>query len=94
MVKGLSPGRLHRTMTHGRETIPICPTWPVGRVPSLRGETVGPQPEYPWFTVTRGNLLEQGDLLRDCPRFVLPSTLAQTNNGVGERGVVDAVVLT
>jgi len=55
---------------------------------------VDQHPEYPWFTVTRGDLLEQGDLLRDCPRFVLPSTLAQTNNGVGERGVVDAVVLT
>jgi hypothetical protein len=55
---------------------------------------VAQQPEFPWFTVTHGNLLEQGDLLRDCPRFVLPSTLAQANTGVGERGVVDAVVLT
>lgn len=39
-------------------------------------------------------MLEQGDLWRRCPRFVLPRNLAHGNHGVGERGVVDAVVLT
>lgn len=51
-------------------------------------------PEYPWFAVTSGNSLEQGDLLRGCPHFILPHSLAHTNNAVTERRVVDAVVLT
>ncbi len=51
-------------------------------------------PDYPWFSVTSGFLLEQGDLLRGCPHFVLPRTLAHVNNGIMERETVDAVVLT
>ncbi len=50
-----------------------------------------PQPEYPWFTVTGGDHLEQGDLLGGCPRIVMPTSLAESNNGIGKRGVVDAV---
>ncbi len=52
------------------------------------------QPEYPWFAVARGSSLEQGDLVRRCPRFVLPPNLTHANQGVGERQVVDAILLT
>jgi hypothetical protein len=52
------------------------------------------QPEYPWFVVASGNTLEQGDLMRRCPRFVLPPNLAKMDNGIGKREVVDAIILT
>jgi hypothetical protein len=55
---------------------------------------VGQRPEYPWFASAGGGDLEQGDLLRRCPRFLLPASLARLNDGAGEREVVDAVILT
>jgi hypothetical protein len=51
-------------------------------------------PDYPWYAIVRGNNLEQGELLRRCPRFVLPPNLAHATNGIGEREAVDAVILT
>ena len=49
----------------------------------------------PWFGVVRGRVLEQGDLLRGCPRFVLPPDAAGTNGVVVlTRETVDAVVLS
>jgi hypothetical protein len=50
--------------------------------------------EYPWYAVVRGNTLEQDDLLLGCPHFVLPPDLTRVDSGVGERGVVDAIILT
>jgi hypothetical protein len=52
------------------------------------------QPEYPWFTITQGLLLEQGDLLRGCPRFVLPADAGSKDDMVYSRAHVNAVILT
>ncbi len=53
------------------------------------------QPEYPWFAVLRSGVLEQGDLLRGCPRFYLPQDAFSSGNEVSvKRGRVDAVILT
>src|SRR5438128_1270015 len=52
------------------------------------------QPNYPWFTVVRGPELEQGDLLRSCPRFILPSDAGSKPDMLYSRGEVDAVILT
>ena len=51
-------------------------------------------PEYPWFAVVGGHTLEQGDLMLRCPHFVLPPSLAQMDNGIGKREMVDAIILT
>ena len=53
-----------------------------------------PQPEYPWFAVVTGDVLEQGDLLRGCPRFLMPPGAYLEGEVTFERGQVDAVVLT
>ena len=52
------------------------------------------QPSYPWMTIVRGADLEQGDLLRDCPRFLLPADALSKADIVYSRGNVDAVILT
>jgi hypothetical protein len=50
---------------------------------------------YPWFGVVRGHVLEQGDLLRGCPRFVLPPDAARSEaNILLTRETVDAVILS
>jgi hypothetical protein len=51
-------------------------------------------PDYPWFTATRGQVLEQGDLLRNCPRFVLPADAGSKDEMIYSRASVDAVILT
>lgn len=51
--------------------------------------------EYPWYRAVRGSVLEQGDLLLGCPRFVIPPDAARVETGVVlTRQTVDAVVLT
>lgn len=55
---------------------------------------MGQQPEYPWFAVARGSGLEQGDLMRECPRFALPRDLARARDSTVEREVVDAIILS
>ena len=53
------------------------------------------EPSYPWFAVVRGRLLEQGDLLHGCPRFVLPADAAHTDGGIVlTRETVDAIILS
>jgi hypothetical protein len=53
------------------------------------------QADYPWYRVVRGSELEQGDLLRGCPRFVLPPDATRVDDGLLlMRETVDAVVLT
>ncbi len=52
------------------------------------------QPDYPWFAIVRGNTLEQGDLLPDCPRLLLPAASAGAGEVVSERERVDAIILT
>jgi hypothetical protein len=49
---------------------------------------------YPWYAITRGSELAQGDILRACPRFVIPTETHRTNELVVTRETVDAVVLT
>ena len=34
-------------------------------------------PSYPWYGLVSGDALEQGDLLRDCPVFVIPPMALQ-----------------
>jgi hypothetical protein len=51
--------------------------------------------QYPWFAVVRGDPIEQGDLLRGCPRFYLPATASGGGTEVSTKiGRVDAVILT
>src|SRR3954452_1411538 len=52
------------------------------------------QPEYPWFAVVTGEALEHGDLLRGCPRFLLPPGASAQGELALQRGQVDSVVLT
>ncbi len=52
------------------------------------------QPDYPWFAVVRGSTLEQGDMLRDCPRLHLPAASAGAGQVVSERERVNAIILT
>jgi hypothetical protein len=53
------------------------------------------QPAYPWFAVIRGGVLEQGDLLPGCPRFVLPPEAAQQDGAINlTRELVDAMILS
>jgi hypothetical protein len=52
-------------------------------------------PDFPWYRIVRGDVLEQGDLLLGCPRFVIPPEAAGTGGEVTlARETVDAVVLT
>lgn len=51
--------------------------------------------EYPWYRAVRGPDLEQGDLLLNCPRFVIPAdALGAGTDVVLTREAVDAIVLT
>ncbi len=52
------------------------------------------QSNYPWMTIVRGADLEQGDLLRDCPRFLLPADALSKGDILYSRGNVDAIILT
>ena len=50
---------------------------------------------YPWFGVVRERVLEQGDLLRGCPRFALPANAAHVEADLLiTRETVDAVILS
>ena len=52
-------------------------------------------PAFPWYDVVRGDVLEQGDLLFGCPRFVIPAEAAGAGGDVTlARETVDAVILT
>jgi hypothetical protein len=51
-------------------------------------------PDYPWYAVVRGNTLEQGDLLGNCPRFTLGEDAARTSSSVVQRDIVDAIILS
>jgi hypothetical protein len=56
---------------------------------------VGGETDYPWYRVVRGSELEQGDLLRGCPRFVIPPDAVRADTEVTvTRETVDAVVRT
>ena len=53
------------------------------------------EPDYPWYRVVRGSDLEQGDLLRGCPRFVIPPhAMGDDAELIVTRETVDAIVLT
>ena len=52
-------------------------------------------PDFPWYHIVRGDVLEQGDLLFGCPRFVIPAEAAATGGDVMlARETVDAVILS
>jgi hypothetical protein len=54
-----------------------------------------PPPDFPWYSVVQGGVLEQGDLLLGCPRFVLPAEAGRVDGAVSlVRETVDAVILT
>jgi hypothetical protein len=53
------------------------------------------QPEYPWFGVVRGSVLEQGDLLPGCPRFILPPEAGRLDGNIHlSREAVEAIILS
>lgn len=52
-------------------------------------------PDFPWYGLANGRDLEQGDLLINCPRYVLPDLLPAGSPPVAvARNYVNAVVLT
>jgi hypothetical protein len=51
--------------------------------------------EFPWYRAVRGSVLEQGDLLIGCPRFVIPvDALDAETDVVLRRETIDAIILT
>jgi len=51
--------------------------------------------DFPWYGVVRGATLEQGDLLRGCPHFVIPPDAYRQSEGVTlAQETIDAIVLT
>lgn len=52
------------------------------------------QLDYPWFGVVSGTELEQGDLLLNCPRFLLRPVSLESAKVASDRESVNAVVLT
>jgi hypothetical protein len=52
-------------------------------------------PSYPWYRLVTGNELEQGDILLECPRFVVPAeALTDPGKHAVQIHAVDAIVLT
>jgi hypothetical protein len=50
--------------------------------------------EYPWFAIVDGDELQQGDMLRGCPRFVLPPDASEDREFGLDRQRLNAIIVT